>query len=81
MLTESYLLPQLMYDSFLFHINQHLKMYNHKHTKHHYELNIVPNGYKDQSTYFGFFNRLDYDKLLSILDGARKNISLTSHHS
>ena len=24
---------------------------------------------------------LDYDKLLSILDGARKHISLTSHHS
>ena len=67
MLTESYLLPQLMYDSFLFHINQHLKMYNHKHTKHHYEINIVPNGYKE----------LDYDELLSILDGARKNISLT----
>ena len=31
---ESYLLPQFMYDSFLFHSNQHLKMYNYKHSKH-----------------------------------------------
>ena len=40
---ESYLLPQFMYDCFLLHINQYSKLYNHKHTKHHYEIDNVPN--------------------------------------
>ena len=33
---ESHLLPQFMYDGFLFHINQYSKLYNHKDTTHHF---------------------------------------------
>ena len=49
-----------MYDGFLFHINQYSKLYNHKHTKHHYEIDNVPNRC-----------RMEYDNLLIILDDVR----------